>query len=465
MQNTLDKLLALPELEWEWDPSTYSGLSPDEQDSLIAISKEEHLRDKSLEDISDQELDASIHAYRALATFNDKRLTPYFLELLTSPEFEDENDYLSGDIPAILAQYGTDAIQPTIDTLNNQDIDEITRMPLGDALVKLATHSGETPAIIKAFSDYLQAKHFTRTLNAHIICCFVDLKNAGEIETIRACYAAHLVDIAMTGDLEDIEVALELRTGRDTELPNLHDLESRELHLAIKGHIGPRPDDNDIAGKILYIMSLYGRECSIQTPDGLHGFLTGTLLSPELIPPSQYMPEIWDDTQNGTPYSPNWENKDDAEFFMQIVMLIHNVAVDELKAKDIKGLHDALPEDNAPPSYTDWIIGLNHGISIWFDTYDKTDFTEDFEEIVQLSAKIIGLVLQTETDETISEASDLYTELKKLIYALHEKNTKRPGYVDYAHGAETYHREQPKISRNSPCPCGSGKKYKRCCLN
>ncbi|MCG8572964.1 MAG: SEC-C domain-containing protein, partial [Spirochaetes bacterium] len=22
-----------------------------------------------------------------------------------------------------------------------------------------------------------------------------------------------------------------------------------------------------------------------------------------------------------------------------------------------------------------------------------------------------------------------------------------------------------KIGRNSPCPCGSGKKYKKCCLN
>ena len=27
----------------------------------------------------------------------------------------------------------------------------------------------------------------------------------------------------------------------------------------------------------------------------------------------------------------------------------------------------------------------------------------------------------------------------------------------------TYHREQPKIGRNEPCPCGSGKKYKKCC--
>jgi len=29
----------------------------------------------------------------------------------------------------------------------------------------------------------------------------------------------------------------------------------------------------------------------------------------------------------------------------------------------------------------------------------------------------------------------------------------------------TYVREEPKVGRNDPCPCGSGKKYKKCCLN
>ncbi|NCF00398.1 preprotein translocase subunit SecA [Emergencia sp. 1XD21-10] len=28
---------------------------------------------------------------------------------------------------------------------------------------------------------------------------------------------------------------------------------------------------------------------------------------------------------------------------------------------------------------------------------------------------------------------------------------------------ETYRRDQPKVGRNDPCPCGSGKKYKNCC--
>ncbi len=30
--------------------------------------------------------------------------------------------------------------------------------------------------------------------------------------------------------------------------------------------------------------------------------------------------------------------------------------------------------------------------------------------------------------------------------------------------AETFVRASPKIGRNDPCPCGSGKKYKKCCL-
>jgi preprotein translocase subunit SecA len=27
----------------------------------------------------------------------------------------------------------------------------------------------------------------------------------------------------------------------------------------------------------------------------------------------------------------------------------------------------------------------------------------------------------------------------------------------------TFRRETPKVGRNDPCPCGSGKKYKKCC--
>jgi len=30
-------------------------------------------------------------------------------------------------------------------------------------------------------------------------------------------------------------------------------------------------------------------------------------------------------------------------------------------------------------------------------------------------------------------------------------------------GPEPIHRSEPRIGRNDPCPCGSGKKFKKCC--
>lgn len=37
-------------------------------------------------------------------------------------------------------------------------------------------------------------------------------------------------------------------------------------------------------------------------------------------------------------------------------------------------------------------------------------------------------------------------------------------YVDgVVHGQEPFRREGPRVGRNDPCPCGSGKKYKKCC--
>ncbi len=50
----------------------------------------------------------------------------------------------------------------------------------------------------------------------------------------------------------------------------------------------------------------------------------------------------------------------------------------------------------------------------------------------------------------------------------HEKALfeKRDGQWIYVEGEvipETVVREGPKVGRNDPCPCGSGKKYKKCC--
>jgi preprotein translocase subunit SecA len=55
-------------------------------------------------------------------------------------------------------------------------------------------------------------------------------------------------------------------------------------------------------------------------------------------------------------------------------------------------------------------------------------------------------------------------EPEKLIYQ-REKTIIKGGRMDTPKSSqsETVRRETPKVGRNDPCPCGSGKKYKRCC--
>ena len=53
-------------------------------------------------------------------------------------------------------------------------------------------------------------------------------------------------------------------------------------------------------------------------------------------------------------------------------------------------------------------------------------------------------------------------------HSYHERATfiKKEGHWYFEDGAlvkKTYRRPSPKVGRNSPCPCGSGLKFKKCC--
>ena len=50
-------------------------------------------------------------------------------------------------------------------------------------------------------------------------------------------------------------------------------------------------------------------------------------------------------------------------------------------------------------------------------------------------------------------------------WACFDPNENEDGDLDYLDDdfQIPYVRPEPKIGRNGPCPCGSGKKYKKCC--
>ena len=62
-----------------------------------------------------------------------------------------------------------------------------------------------------------------------------------------------------------------------------------------------------------------------------------------------------------------------------------------------------------------------------------------------------------------------YYELEGSVRQIGERSffQRKDGKLYYVDGVarrpKAYRRPEPKVGRNDPCPCGSGKKYKKCC--
>jgi len=82
----------------------------------------------------------------------------------------------------------------------------------------------------------------------------------------------------------------------------------------------------------------------------------------------------------------------------------------------------------------------------------------DIDHIGDLEDVEIEMGLRTER-ETEREL----TELQKAFEPFREDFDRILGMQE--EGATPYISTEPKIGRNDPCPCGSGKKYKKCCMN
>lgn len=82
----------------------------------------------------------------------------------------------------------------------------------------------------------------------------------------------------------------------------------------------------------------------------------------------------------------------------------------------------------------------------------NTEITNNTEEHIETETPNTGMIM----DNTVGDAGD---KLKAAI-----ENNKMEQLKAYMEAKKQKVREY-KISRNDKCPCGSGKKYKNCCLS
>ena len=478
MQNTLDKLLALDFSELDWQSGSSVSLenlniSASDAAYLIAIAKGEHLVGLDHNGAADAYYDAPIHAYRLLAELSNPDHIPVFFELMVEYNDMPGMELFFEDIPEILAPHGELAIAPTIEMLHNQDYDERLRIYCPEILTAIAKkHIDTRSTIIRESTEYLTQNHFTRKLNAFLISLLIDLNATQEIDVIRACHQAHLADITINGDLESVEIALGVRETRTTSEPNIHDFEQSEYHLARKALLEPLEEDASIYARFFYLFELYRRDCSLPSILDIEAFIIGILISPRFIPPSEYHPLIWDTSKKRERYTPVWENQEDATFFMQVLMILHNNLVEDLDTAKLELPVINFSRIEERKALISWLLYFTHGIGHWHKVSDPENLEPDIAEIISLSASMMSEAATSNKSAPSKKFITQSDRLKALLPEMYKKNKARgmranPYSANFGFGGAAYApqiRDTPKFSRNAPCPCGSGKKYKRCCM-
>ncbi len=96
--------------------------------------------------------------------------------------------------------------------------------------------------------------------------------------------------------------------------------------------------------------------------------------------------------------------------------------------------------------------------------------SEIFEKVKELVAlgeeeKFIELVQQNPYGAAMDEFNEIEAKLGNAFEYKVNPALGRRKKAKLEHGHYINVRDYPKIGRNEPCPCGSGKKFKKCCLD
>jgi len=199
----------------------------------------------------------------------------------------------------------------------------------------------------------------------------------------------------------------------------------------------------------------------------LDGFVAGIVCCPELIQPSEWLSVVWGRTQENS--AAVFEAVEHANKVITLVMGHYNhVAVTLSKTPDRYSPLFAEDDRNGDILWEIWIEGFEKAMKL-----RPTAWLPLLEADAEISDAVRGLLTLTEVarrDERVSkirreELQDIAHELiGPWVIAINEWRMENYS-PDTGKSASFPANHSPfgKVGRNEPCPCGSGKKYKKCC--
>lgn len=202
--------------------------------------------------------------------------------------------------------------------------------------------------------------------------------------------------------------------------------------------------------------------------DSLDGFLTAIVTGPVMLRPSEWLPRVWGPTAKDEPI---FDTIAQAERITGLIMRQLNGIIWSLQHDPdvFEPIFDTVVYPDSPRKYTNgemWAYGYMTGISLcrqnWKVFFEEPNSAEILRPIYLLGADDVSQEDEelTKTPEQREELSEQIPASVAWIYRFWQPYRRA---VAERTIATSYQREYPKVGRNDPCPCGSGKKFKKCC--
>jgi uncharacterized protein len=198
----------------------------------------------------------------------------------------------------------------------------------------------------------------------------------------------------------------------------------------------------------------------------LDGFFAALICGPENVLPSEYLPKIWG---GETINEPEFETKPTLQEFLSLLMRHWNATCHTLQSGGVF-LPLLLDDENGVAHANDWANGFLRGMEMRRNSWS---WLVDDEEHGGSLVPILALAHEHHPDaEMRPYKKPIGAEIRDRLIAsaaagvmavYHYFEAERLLSVRARAAARTFRREAPKVGRNEPCPCGSGKKFKHCC--
>jgi uncharacterized protein len=190
--------------------------------------------------------------------------------------------------------------------------------------------------------------------------------------------------------------------------------------------------------------------------DALQGFLCAVISGPETIVPSVWMPAALGE--------PLYENPQQAEEVLDLVMRYYDDIAASLQQGEGMSFTVYHPDDSEDYDFETWCAGYLEGVELSeVDWYEAGDPEEVDELLFPIAVLARDLDILREPDQRViteKEKAGLEADCRESLAATLIQIYR---YWLARQSGPTVRREAPKVGRNDPCPCGSGKKFKRCC--